>query len=306
MQKFLAKTFLFLGTLALVCFCFVFILPDPVGEYSYLNELSRKEARVADLPGDRIILVGGSNLAYGINSPLIESAIGMPVINMGLHAGLGLRYQIESIMPYVHKGDIVVLVPEYSQFDGTVSHGNDALAEAILERPGFIGRIRKLDISVICNVFRMLPRYGAQKMLKWCRFWTWDKYKINAESLKYNEQGDFVGHWGESGGSKPLNIIQMNALNLDDVRYAACKVAKLKEKGVRVRIFPPAYWVKAFEKNKSIIIEISKALSLASIPFEADPCRYVYPTEMMYDSSYHLCGKAVKNRTRKLIEDLRR
>jgi hypothetical protein len=62
-------------------------------------------------------LLGGSNVAFGFDSELIKKSLGRPVVNMGLHGGLGLRYSLNESQPYIRKGDIVIVAPEYAQFD---------------------------------------------------------------------------------------------------------------------------------------------------------------------------------------------
>jgi len=67
----------------------------------------------------KIVLVGGSNLAFGMDSKTISEYYNMPVINMGLHAGIGLHFLLEGIKPYVKKDDIILIIPEYSHFYDT-------------------------------------------------------------------------------------------------------------------------------------------------------------------------------------------
>ncbi|MBE9009078.1 hypothetical protein IQ250_02530 [Pseudanabaenaceae cyanobacterium LEGE 13415] len=61
----------------------------------------------------RILLVGGSATHFGVNAAQIEQNLKMPVVNLGLHAGLGLDAICAIAKEQVRPGDLVVLLPEY-------------------------------------------------------------------------------------------------------------------------------------------------------------------------------------------------
>jgi hypothetical protein len=77
---------------------------------------SIKLAAAHRLPSPKIIFVGGSSVHFGISAELIGSELGMPAVNFGTHAGLGLQYILEASKPAVSPGDIVVFIPEYTHY----------------------------------------------------------------------------------------------------------------------------------------------------------------------------------------------
>lgn len=68
--------------------------------------------------GPKIVLIGNSNLAFGINSEEIEQEIGMPVVNMGLHASLGNAFLENMAKLNVCEGDIYVICHHTYDMDG--------------------------------------------------------------------------------------------------------------------------------------------------------------------------------------------
>ena len=56
---------------------------------NYDAALVDKVERLKSITEPKIILVGDSNVAFGINSKKIEEELGMPVVNLGLHGALG-------------------------------------------------------------------------------------------------------------------------------------------------------------------------------------------------------------------------
>lgn len=75
-----------------------------------------KHQRAASLSGPRVLLVGGSNVAFGVDSPELERRLGLPVVNLGLHASLGLEFMLREAEALARDGDRIILSPEYEQF----------------------------------------------------------------------------------------------------------------------------------------------------------------------------------------------
>ena len=62
--------------------------PEPT---SLLTAHVDKMERLRATPSPRVVVVGGSNVAYGIDSSRLEASLGRPVVNLGTSGGLGLR-----------------------------------------------------------------------------------------------------------------------------------------------------------------------------------------------------------------------
>ena len=71
---------------------------------------------------DRIILVGGSSLGWGVSSEILTQNLGILTLNSGIHAGVGYRNYFRNIEDVLDKEhDLIVISPEYS----IVSEGGD-------------------------------------------------------------------------------------------------------------------------------------------------------------------------------------
>jgi len=79
---------------------------------TFLAELPEKYDRLSTLQGRRIVVVGGSSVAFGINSKQMQEQLGLPVVNFGLYASLGSKVMLDLSRDAVHAGDIVVLAFE--------------------------------------------------------------------------------------------------------------------------------------------------------------------------------------------------
>jgi hypothetical protein len=99
MKKIKLTVAAFLLVLAVVS---VLILPaivaiglPPVYSNSFVGVLDEKVERLASIEGKKIVVVGGSSVAFGLDSALMEEYLGMPVVNFGLYAAIGTKAMLE-------------------------------------------------------------------------------------------------------------------------------------------------------------------------------------------------------------------
>jgi hypothetical protein len=102
--------------------------------HSFLAAFADKQALLQNTPGSRVILVGGSSVAFGFDSAALSQKVGMPVVNMGLQGGLGLPFELESLKPNLSEGDVIILSPEYHNVLGKLN-GGEMLAQIALLYP---------------------------------------------------------------------------------------------------------------------------------------------------------------------------
>ena len=112
-----------------ILFCFRIVMPQYLNNYQ--AALIDKNERLCSIDGAKIVLVGNSNLVFGIDSAAIEEALGMPVVNMGMHGNLGNPFIEQAALKNVHEGDIVIL--SYSNFDDGDVIRNPQLAWITIE-----------------------------------------------------------------------------------------------------------------------------------------------------------------------------
>ena len=79
---------------------------------TFVGELDEKIERLHSIDEPKIIIIGGSSAAFGINSQLMEEYTGMPVVNLGLYAALGTKLMLDLSRSGIGEGDIVVIAPE--------------------------------------------------------------------------------------------------------------------------------------------------------------------------------------------------
>jgi len=77
--------------------------------YAYEN----KKAYLKQITKPKIVVVGGSSALFGIDAQQIESSTGIPTVNMGVFASLGIDYMLDKAKKVLKPGDIIVTSIEY-------------------------------------------------------------------------------------------------------------------------------------------------------------------------------------------------
>ena len=102
----------------------VFWQGSPRDSNHYLSALQDKIERLESCIGNRILIVGGSNAAFGLNSQCIQQTTGLDTVNLGLHVSLGLPFYLETVRQHCRHGDVVVLTPEYELITTELQQGD--------------------------------------------------------------------------------------------------------------------------------------------------------------------------------------
>jgi hypothetical protein len=69
----------------------------------------------------KVVLLGGSNVLFGLSARRLEEAHGIPAVNLGQHAGLGRRYILHYGLSAAQPGDLIVLSLEYALWESEKS-----------------------------------------------------------------------------------------------------------------------------------------------------------------------------------------
>jgi hypothetical protein len=284
---------------------------------NYLAAVLEKDRLIRSTPSPKIILVGGSNLAFGIDSRTMRDSLHVNVVNMGLYAKLGLRYMLAQVKPYLRPGDVVVIVPEYDQFYGKFSEGDNTLNTALLYAPpdrigDFVKSYSVVDVVLrprVENVRRAFLQATADAFGMKNKYFPRDTNPVyNRRS--FNQYGDMMSHLGrksmkpeaiyagELPAAKEFSRAALEELN--DIADAA------RSQGARVYFLFPSYMDRAYSNNASAIAALERRLAREMrIPILGTPKDFVYPSNWFFDTRYHLNELGRGPRTMKMIEIMR-
>ena len=311
MRQFVLKSVLFALLFAAITAAVAAINKRYFFANRYSNEFPAKKELIRNTPSPKVVFLGGSNVAFGIDSKTLSDSLGLPVVNAGLHAGLGLRYIMQANAPLLRKGDILVIMPEYDHFFDT----------------GAWGEAHEMGKVPLYATMDELLSFNQQQLSVTARNFCYENLRIFIQGLKkairptgdihvfqylksgFDERGDEVSH-----RFKPLKCqmtahdipsLSFNGLNEEYICEFIAEVNGLKRRGVRVIILPPAIADGALATaDKSLTETLVQRFRNAGMPFQAPLTTFAYPIKYLYDTHYHLNAEGIKVNTRNVLDVL--
>lgn len=289
------------------CAAIYAIAPDTYLE-TYYAALPLKMDRLCQTDGPRVIVIGGSSVAFGIDSKLVSREVGMPVVNFGLYAAFGLKPMLDLSEKYINDGDIIVIAPETTEQMYSRYTGYDYLLQAFESRPG---QLIGLGRSYYAGLAKNLPDYvkSARELRARGGAPTSGVYSLSA----FDEFGDIVYE-------KPENIMKQG--------YSEDNLPKLSDEIVTDEFLEMVNdYVKAAERKGATVVFSYCPLNALSVENTDGSdvrnfvralengldCRILAPIEdyildegFFYDSNYHLNDTGARYYSLRLAANIQR
>ncbi|HBD08854.1 MAG TPA: hypothetical protein DCZ69_11395, partial [Syntrophobacteraceae bacterium] len=292
---------------AMIGLVYVGIPVDP--EHYFAGSLIQTEL-LENTPGPRIILAGGSNVALGLDAALMQDTLGIPVINDGLHAGLGVA-PLRELKEYIRPGDVIIISLEYTLFSSKeVMEGDTAflsdwiefdphrivyLFDPWREAPGIYGT--------------MLQRKVNRKLESILHHGSLEEIRAIFEGESFDANGDFIGHLKENVQpttkihDRPYPMARLDEgifVFLEDFRQFA------EARGAKVYFEAPASrqtnCLATGQTQMANFFKVFKTKS--SIPLLTPFEQVCMADKYFFDTPYHLNAQGRKIKTKLLIENL--
>ena len=306
MKKFLMKIFIFLLVFTVsvglfLLYDFLFIGNQYLGNYQ--ASILDKIGRLKSVKGPKIILVGDSNICFGIDSAEIEREFGKPVVDLGLHAKLGNAFHEKMARQAVSEGDIVIICHTTYADDGKIME--PSLAWITIEKHVQLwGLMSAKDILPMAKTYLHYFREALDKHLSGEPGNEPPADTVYSRAA-FNEYGDVAirpekarFRFTETSVPVPgINDICTDRLN-EMNRFVEERGAVMLIAGFPIgygEYTPPAQEFEEFER------ELRDRVDCDVISHYTD---YFFPYEVFYDTRLHLRKEGVEMRTRQLIKDL--
>lgn len=243
----------------------------------------------------RVIFVGGSNLALGLDSAIVARETKREVVNMGLNGGLGLRYMMNEVKGQVGEGDLVVLCPEYEHFYGDLLDGEINLLWVLQVMPEAFEYLEWDQLPVVALY---VPEFMQVRLAEILSKGYDDVY--NREG--FNRYGDFVNHLGLER-PKPIvyHELEPKYANPRTIGFIEEFVRYCEDAGADAVYFYPALSEKQYRLggNRAQLARIDGELrQIDSLEVLVLPDQCLYPEEEFFDTMYHLKRKGREQRSR--------
>ena len=276
-------------------------------ENAYLAAMLDKSELLANTLQPRVITVGGSNVAFGIDSQRLGERLGLQPVNFGLHAALGMHFPLNFVESHMRSGDTVVLSFEFAVIASSEIDGNSAYVQELL---GYWPAAKRWFGSNF-SWKRFLDREALDLLHQWV---VRGKRRLKGkppqiiptvyQRCNFNPLGDMVGHHGQP--AKPWKfgkvVILPDSLNRALLRLNQFHQACL-EKGVKVYYSSPPIPPGRLALFESELRGLEKVLNeQMTIPVVNAVDEMVFQPHEFFDTQYHLTQAAAARRSRILAD----
>lgn len=275
---------------------------------TFLGELKDKHHRLSTVKEEKIVLIGGSSLAFGMDSALLEQYTGMPVVNYGLYATLGTKAMLDMSRSHIGRGDIVVICPETDEQTYSLYYNAHSVWQAL---DSDITMFRDVGKSNFGKLMAALPAFAEEK-LNFIRMDTKPAPSGIYAEASFNAYGDISVErkYNEMPTNyDPSMVINLTADLLDEdfLEYLNEYAEDCRQKGAKVYFsFPPMNADAVVSDTEQTEIFYRTLGESLDFPVISDVYDYILPSAYFYDTNFHLNSRGALLRTSLLADDLLR
>lgn len=284
-------------------------LPPAYGN-TFLGEMPVKFDRLTSIDEPKVVVVGGSSVAFGLDSTALEEMVGMPVVNYGLYATLGTKFMIDTSKAGIGKGDIVILAPEVNEQTYSLYFNSEAVWQAM---DGDMSMLRYIPYANWGKLAGGIWNYASTKFSYIRDDYTLDPSGIYAFS-SFDEYGDIIYDREFNimvGDYDPTQLHTFDDSLLDEnfLEYVNAYAAWCERKGAKLYFsFSPMNGAAVPEDvtEEHILAWYGKLATALDCPVLSDIRDYIMDAQYFYDTNFHLNDTGVTVRTHRLGEDILR
>lgn len=287
----------------------------PMFDETFVGELGDKFDLLCNTNDEKIVVIGGSSVAFGLDSPMIEKELGKKVVNFGLYADLGTKLMLDLSRANINEGDTVVLAPEMNEQTLSLFFNAETAIQAL---DGSFDMLAYVDADDREAIVGELWGFTSRKL----------GFLLSGTSPQ--NDGAYKKEWFNANGDntfdRPYNIMSSvsKTITLDFIydendgvtteyeefiNYLNEYIDFCTEKGATVYFsFPPmnATSLTDYNTEKTIDAFYQNLSDNINCRVISDVNDYIMDEGYFYDSEFHLNNSGVPVRTVRLIDDIKR
>jgi len=288
-------------------------LPNTYSE-TFVAQLGEKFDRLCEIDEPKLILIGGSSVAFGFDSKTLTESLGMPVVNFGLYATLGTKLMLDLSRANIGEGDIIILSPELNAQTLSLYFNAESTWQAIEGRPNMLRYVGTDDLAAMAGAFYDygITKFGYQR----------DGVKLSPTGVY---RSDSFNEYGDIEYDRPHNTLYeatglpydtANTITLtsdivsdDFIDYVNEYVAFCEGRGATVYFaFCPMNKAaltegSGEESGVQLFDYFARTLDCKVI---TSPGEALYDAEYFYDTNFHLNNAGVSLHTKAVLDALYR
>ena len=284
-----------------------FLLPAQFND-TYMGELAEKTDRLYSTKGEKIVIIGGSSVPFGVDSKLLEEMVGRPIINFGLYGSIGTKAMLDISKGAINKGDVIIIAPETDAQTYSLYYGADSVWQSC---DGNISLLFKTGGDNAKAMFGSYWKFCTQKM----------KYIFKGEKPQtsgvyskssFDEYGYIVYDRPYNimeGRYDPTSIIKINKdiISEDFVDYLNEYIEFAEKKGAKVYMSFSPMNEDALDPDTTLEdLEEFVGYLKDNLKCEimSDMNNYIYRSGYFYDSNFHMNNAGAIMHTSNLAHDI--
>lgn len=275
---------------------------------SYLD----KKELLLTTESPRIIIIGDSSMAHGIDSAALHDIFGMPVVNTSIQGGMGMLFWTNVIKPYINENDIVILSFTHKHWIENGVNRNFFYGDPIDNILWQVLVLDKETIQQITSVQQLLIALRSQfeqlnrrmtlglSVTDTCV----GTFSTDIRSA-FNAYGDYEGHLNRPSPKSSFRPLDFGDLHIPEYIFGSVNefAEDIKNRGASIYFLPSPLLNTTYQANVDTINGFLPLLKQnLDFPVLGDTDDFIYDDSLMYDSSYHLntVGRIIN--TRKTIQ----
>ena len=304
---------------ALVCVLMPFLGVFLVGvclpsqfSLTWYGEYGRMYDNIREAEGNRIIVVGNSNIAFGVDSALAEEllkagGLDYSVCNFGLYGSLGTKMMLDVAIKEARRGDVVVLATEFSsQSLSTYFSPVEAWYALDYDLSMFLS-FPEEQRGALAGAFAgyVAEKYGyysSGSPAQPSGIYAASSFDEHCDLKNFNREYNIM-----SGGYDANNPISLDGglFTADFVGYVNDCSAYLSGKGASLWLSFPPINASALTADYDAAGFQHEVISLFDCPVISDIDDYIMDEGWFYDSNFHLNSAGMTMRTVQLVNDIK-
>lgn len=279
---------------------------------AYYAELGEMYDRLYETEGKKLVIVGGSNVAFGVNGQLLEETLASmgyhyTVCPFGLYAAVGTSAMLDLSADALGEGDVVVIAVEPGSQTLSTYFGATAFWKCTEEAPEMLLRMSGAKASALVGNYvpylqeRISIYVGGNPPVA---EGVYARSSFNDRcDLIYERPGNIMSVGYDTGTPIDLGTVTIAA---DFAKQVNDYCAKAEANGAKVVMSFSPMNRSAMRNNteKSVNAYFTACNETFSCPIISDPNDYILPSGWFYDTNFHLNDAGTTLRTYQLAEDL--